>query len=138
MKRLGLVIALTAVGLVGCRNSTTAVPNAPAIFAPGGNISNLNGTGSGKVWGIDIAVVETGGGNVDSRFEGTVRGDATKTDAKQTIEVGTVTIELIKKSTNPIEFSVNGKTYGEIQVGDALSIDADRNVMVNGQTRTPN
>jgi len=98
-------------------------------------MSNLNGTATGTVWGVSILVNEPGGGKMGSKWEGTV-SSISGMSGKETITAGTVTIELLKQpSIEIITFRVNGKDYGGIEVGDSLTIDADRTVTVNGEPR---
>jgi hypothetical protein len=132
-----LIIGLAVLAGFGCRQKSTGTRSSAPPFETGGTITNLNGTATGKVWGVTIEVADTRGAETTLQFDGTVSGDLKYTDAKQTIVVGEVTIVLSKESTNPIALSINETSYGTIRVGDALSIDEAGQISVNGQTRTP-
>jgi hypothetical protein len=94
--------------------------------------------GTARVWGIQFEVAEPVGGGAGSKFEGTVHSDPELTDARNTFNLGEdVNVRLEKVPGRPITFQMNGKRYGTLEVGDEVSIDKERNVTVNGETRQP-
>ena len=124
--------------LTGCDGNPSPFSTKPAAppFSTGSDITNLDGSATGTVWGVSLQIEETTGGvsiSVDSTASA-VSG----TTAKGTFKIGKDTLEFTKDATSPIYLRVNGKDYGTIAVGDSLVIHADRSVTINGEAREPN
>jgi len=124
---------------VSCDKSIlpSRAPAKPLRFPNAGTISNWNGAVSGEVWGVSIEIAETSDGGISSSFVGGISASKGALDAKQTIVAGDVTIEFAADGFEPIVLRVNSKDYGQIEEGDELSIDVDRNVTINSELRLP-
>ena len=132
-------VSLIITFCVGCDKNilSSDAPAKSLRFSNPGAISNLEGAVSGEVWGVRIEIAETSDGGVSSTFVGGVTASEGAVDAKQTIVAGDVTIEFAADGFEPIVLKVNSKGYGQIEEGDELSIDADRNVTINNELRLP-
>jgi serine/threonine protein kinase len=95
------------------------------------------GRGWGQVWGIEIEVLETGGEEASSHMEGEFSMERGKTNARHVATFGNVEITFeLRPGRAPLTLAVNGRSYGTLQVGDHLTVAADRSVAVNGIPRT--
>ncbi|AQT67829.1 hypothetical protein STSP2_00980 [Anaerohalosphaera lusitana] len=114
--------------------------DSPSTYPPtsGNFVKNIDGRGIAKVWGIDFEVAETVGGGAASKFEGQLHSDPDQTDAQVEVTIGDdVNIRLEKFPGSPVTLQFNNNNYGTVEVGDKVVIDAQRNVMVNGNLRKP-
>ena len=144
MMRSRVAVFLGLFLVIGCYSGCDKVSfvSAPPTIKPvspfelNGHMSNMNGVAVGEVCGISIHVAETNGGGVST--SNVIGAPVTQgvSDAKQTIEVGDVTITLEKGGRDLVVLNVNGMDYGQIQKGDELFVDAERTVTVNGELRS--
>ena len=123
-------IAITCAA--GCTSSKTVTTVA------GDTVTNADGVGTGSVGGVSIEVL-----NLTSEDAGIVPGLQTLAGPSGNysrelwkITLGEVIIEFDRRASQPIELSVNDEFYGTIQTGDALLIDENRTVFVNGLERS--
>jgi hypothetical protein len=131
-------IATTSLFLLittGCSYTTTTT----TTVTNGDSVSNMDGTGTGNVAGVEIEVLELA--NHKSGITHSVNITATTTGADETetwdVHFGEVSVLLAQENNGPVSLTVDGLKYGTVAEGDRLVIDADRNVMVNDKTRTP-
>jgi hypothetical protein len=128
---LTLLLALT-----GCGERKTGTGTYPPT--DGDFVTNLDGRGTAKVWGIRFEVADPVGAASGSEFEGGLHSDPEQTNARVKITLGDdVDIQLQKVPGSPITFKLNGKPYGTLEVGDRVIIDKERNVKVNDTARQP-
>ncbi|MDB4695216.1 hypothetical protein OAF47_01985 [bacterium] len=132
-------ISLMITFCVSCDENilSSRAPAKPLRFSNAGTITNWEGAVSGEVWGVSIEIAETSDGGIMSSFVGGISSSKGAVDAKQTIVAGDVTIEFAADGFEPIVLRVNSKDYGQIEEGDELSIDAERNVTINSELRFP-
>lgn len=100
-------------------------------------VTNLDNQGTAWVWDIEFNVAETNGRAAGSAFNGMLGESAhsERTDGTMKITLGEVIIDLEKKPSRPATLKVNGSPYGTVEPNDQVSIDAQRNVSVNGTVR---
>lgn len=99
-------------------------------------VTNLDGRGTARVWGICFEVADPVGKASGSEFEGGLHSDLEQTDARVRIALGDdVGILLEKVPGSPITFTLNERSYGTLDVGDQVIIDKERNVTINGTER---
>ncbi len=120
--------------IVGCKKrEIITYPPSKGDF-----VTNSDGLGTARVWGIDFEVAELVGGDSGSEFEGMLHSNPEQTDARIKITFGDdVKIRLEKVPGSPITFQLNGKDYGALKLADKVAIDKERNVTVNGAIRQP-
>ena len=126
--RTAVISTILLFTVAGCEPPTPAQPQA---F----NVSIKDGRGTAEAWGISIDVAETTSETVLGKEEGTSSSNPEETDLRRTITLSDVTIVLRKRSVDPITLKINGKPFGELQIGDKVTIDKDRNIKVNDVAR---
>lgn len=132
MKPIVRFFCLCFVVIAGCGPAFETSPPTQGDF-----VSNVEGHGSARVWGITFDVEKTVGSKSGSSFDGTLSTKTESSDARVVLEIGDdVTIQLEKQPQQGIVFSLNGRPFGELSVGDKVEIDASRQVRVNAQPRT--
>jgi len=122
---ISIILLITA---TGCDPPTPAQPQA---F----NVLIKDGRGTAEAWGISFDVAETTSERVVGREEGTSSSNPEETNLRRTITLSDVTIVLEKRSVAPITLKINGKPFGDLQTGDKVTIDKDRNIKVNDAAR---
>lgn len=125
-----LVCCLPLISLAACSHR-------PPSHASSDEVKVVDGQGTATVWGITFDVDEPGSSTAGSTAVSSSREDSMENDLRNELVMGDVTIVVEQQPDAAITFTVNGQAYGTLQSGDAVAIDAERNIEVNGVTRKP-
>ncbi len=120
--------------LAGCnRVSTPGIPPTPGDF-----VRNQSGVGTAQVFGIDFRVsVSSSGASTEDEIDANFV-DVEQTIARKRFTFGEeIVIQLDSINESQVGFTFNDLDFGSLNVRDQVSIDSERNVMVNGTSRLP-
>jgi hypothetical protein len=133
MHRTGVLSPLfvLAACAAGCTSSTTVTTVA------GDTVTNAGGVGTGSVADVSIEVrgLTTGEASVMPSVQTLAGPSGNYSRELWAITLGEVKILFERHAEGPIELTVDENFYGTIQAGDALLIDENRTVFVNGVER---
>jgi hypothetical protein len=125
-----LVCCLPMLSLAACSHASHS-------HASSDEVKVVDGHGTATVWGITFDVDEPGSATAGATAVSSSREDSMENDLRNELVMGDVTIVIEKQSDAAITLNVNGEAYGTLMSGDAVAIDAERNIEVNGVTRKP-
>ena len=128
--RLLIMIVCSFIVAVGCLRPKPTVGTPPKS-----QVTNINGKGTAEVWGVSF-VVENPGGNAAGGST-IVNASNGHNDSRMELTLGDVVVQLARINEGPVSCTINDVDYGELSEGDDVKIDAERNVTVNGEARTP-
>lgn len=118
------LIGMLLLALAGCGGSAS-----PPIPPTTGDFVRNNGSvGTAKVFSIEFRVNVTSNG---ATFEDLINARKRFTFGKD------ITIQLESVDESVVGFIFNDQDYGNLNVGDQVVIDDERNVEVNGTPRPP-
>jgi hypothetical protein len=127
-KIIAIFCALFA--LLGCDKEEILTP---AKFGPF-NVNTDTGVATGQAFGIEFSMVGATGAEFKTRLSGAVKIPSW---AEITLaEDLKIRLQTIIGST-AVDFDFNGKNYGKLESGDKVEIDKSRNLIVNGEKRSP-
>ena len=128
------IVPLVLLVLVGCSGSSTpAIPPTTGDF-----VTNNDGVGTAQVFGIGFRIsVNSGGASTEDSIAANFV-DAEQSSARKRFTFGDeITIQLDSVNEAEVGFIFNGQNFGNLNVGDQVVIDDERNVEVNGTPRLP-
>ena len=103
-------------------------------FLSGCWLKPSSSTSAFTIGGISFTVQDAGGTSSSKTTSSTGRDGTSQTTHQ--LHLGDLTIDLGEEVDGAMPMTVDGKPYGTLQKGDAVVIDADRTITVNGQVRT--
>ena len=130
----GLLLAL-----VGCgRNSTSEIPSTTSADI----VSNQSGIGTAQIFGIDFRVNATSNGaSGEHVYFKSSKPNSSEPDnliSRKRFTFGDdIAIQLDRISESNVQFMFNDQDFDDLNVGDKVVIDDERNVEVNGTPRLP-
>lgn len=120
------LLCALVIALFGCERK----PVTSSVSAGTWDVNSDTGITNGRAFGIDFRVAGTSGAEVTSERSGnpkySSRVEITLADDLK-IELETM------DQRNSVAFKLNGNNLGNLQRGDEVAIDEDRNVTVNGE-----
>jgi len=136
---LAVVFAVPALLFLGVavpvNMKTTHVRDEPAIAAESGEgdfVRTGDGRGTARVAGVDIEVLEPGGGGSGSSTTSSHGLGGVKEDHE--VRLGDVRIH-IHRENGARDLAVDGRDCGRVEPGDQVLVTEDRRVLVNGERR---
>jgi len=134
----GLAVLAGAAIFIGWHAKRAAVPGVVRLGSGEGGVSVRYGAGqaTARAEGVEFTILKPGSGGSGSSSTTRSGIGPGASEARYEIRLGDVHI-VVEKRGSRLTLSVNAANYGAIQRGDSVIINEAREVLINGQRRSP-